>query len=206
MDITALLIEAGVSVCQNFPANKDGDISFIGKDKVSVALKNVPYVDLYEELLEAKCYNMKLLDGALVQLMYRFSGEEIISHRLSFFPSPYLEDYQSALEIYESDQLYGDVVRESIMPFPIRFDFSVDENVYAEIYHARSHLTLGEFGHCRIPVSSPLLPVEFVSFIMRHFYFENRNELINEQIYGMSKEAFGDTISNAEREVSYFCV
>ena len=197
-------MSAGVSVCQNFPSNKNGNISFEGKDKVSIALRNIPYTELYKELLNAKCYNMKLLDGALIQLMYRFNNDEIISHRLSFFPSPYLEDYQNALETYENDELYGDVVRENITPFPIRFDFSNDSDIHKEIYHSKTHLTLGEFCHCRIPVSSPLLPIEFISFIMRHFYFEDRNTIINNIIYNMPKNSFQDSITNDEKSVSFF--
>ncbi|MCK5402420.1 MAG: DUF2290 domain-containing protein [Flavobacteriaceae bacterium] len=204
--ITSILIEAGISVCQNFPSHKNGDVSFEGKDKISIALKNIPYINLYAELLNAKCYNMKLLDGALIQLMYRFHDDKIISHRLSFFPSPYLEDYQNALEAYENDELYGDVVRDNIMPFPIRFDFSNEQKIYKEIYHSKTHLTLGEFCHCRIPVSSPLLPIEFISFIIRHLYFEDRNAIINQKLYNMEKTPFQDNISGTEKAVSYFSV
>ena len=204
--ITSTLIEVGICASQNFPSNKNGNVSFKGKDKVSIALKNMPYIDLYAELLKAKCYNMKLLDGALIQLMYYFKGNDLTSHRLSFLPSPYLEDYKNASEVYDNDELYGDVVRENIVPCPIRFDFSNSDTSHRYIYHSKAHLTLGEFSYCRIPVSSPLLPVEFVSFIMRHFYFEDRNELINRKIYAMPKTPFANSITESEKLTSHFRV
>ena len=204
--ITSTLIEAGICVSQNFPSNKNGNVTFEGKNKISIALKNAPYADLYTELLNTKCYNMRLIDGALIQLMYYFKGNNLVSHRLSFLPSPHLEDYQNAAERYDNDELYGDVVRENIVPCPIRFDFSNNDTSHRDIYHSKTHLTLGEFSYCRIPVSSPLLPVEFLSFIMRHFYFEDRNELINRKIYAMPKTPFADSIAESEMLASHFRV
>jgi hypothetical protein len=37
---------------------------------MSVALKNIAYRDIYRELEQARCFNFKMLDGALVTLRY----------------------------------------------------------------------------------------------------------------------------------------
>jgi len=98
--LTADLV--GLSLCnhQNFPSLRDlgHGIKEVGlgvKSNMSVALKNVSYRDVYDELERTKTYNLRMLDGALIQMMYRFNNEEIEAHRLAFFPSPYLEGNRS---------------------------------------------------------------------------------------------------------------
>lgn len=206
--LTSALIEAGVSIDQNYPSNrKQGDyseISFKGSESISMALRDKPYKELYEYLDSARCFNMKLIDGALIHILYRLERNTIVSQRLCFFPSPHLEDYKNAQEIYDGDYIYGNVTRENIIPFPIRFDFSSDNACFRELYHSKSHLTLGELNHCRIPVSSPLAPLDFISFLMRHFYFEDKNDIINQKIYNAPRVKLKETISPMEKTISYF--
>ena len=206
-DITTCLIEVGLSVSQNFANTKTNShgvfVSFEGASNITVALKNLPYIELYRELLKSKSYNIKMIDGALIQLMYQFGENALSSHRLTYFPSPNLEDYQNARINYEKDTLYGDVVRENIVPFPVRFDFSIDQHSYREIYHSYCHMTLGEFNHCRVPVDAPLTPFQFISFVLRHFYVEDREEKVN-RLYAKANRAFESFLSEDEKKVSYF--
>lgn len=171
--ITADLIGVGLCVDQNFPVlkietGKIFSVSFSGLVDLSVTLKNVPYKETYERLIEARSYNIKLIDGGLIQLLYRFVEDELRSHRLAFFPSPDLLLYQNDSEIYEDDVLYGDVTFRNIITVPVRFDF--DPAAFVEIDHPKSHLTLGQYKNCRIAVSGPASPYEFVSFILKSFY------------------------------------
>jgi hypothetical protein len=137
---------------------------------MSVALKNLPYSEIYNELDRARCFNFKMLDGALISLRYRFDGGQLCEHNLSFFPSPDLEHFQNDPEIYLEDEIYADVLAKNIVPFPIRFDFSSDVTKFVEIDHPYTHLTLGQYKNCRIPVCSPLAPFTFGGFILRNFY------------------------------------
>jgi hypothetical protein len=66
-----------LSLCneQNFPSTRRDrknlfEISVDNASGMSVALKNIAYQDIYRELDEARCYNFKMLDGALVTLRY----------------------------------------------------------------------------------------------------------------------------------------
>lgn len=208
--LTSQLIEVGLCVNQNYPSNKKSGgfntVSFYGDKGISKALKNIPYTELYHELVDAKCYNMMFIDGGLAQLSYTIAKNTLISHRLCFFPSPDLETYKEAQEAYDMDYLYGNVVRDTIMPFPIRFDFDLDEKRYKEIYHSRTHMTLGEFDHCRIPVSSPLTPISFISFLLRHLYFEDRNPKVNDLIYASENQIFSETITANEKKVPHFTI
>ena len=171
--VTSDLILCSLSVEQQFPSvrrEKDGTKVDFGRADLSIALKNVAYTDIYNELSKSKSYNLKLIDGALVQLMYKFKGEYLQAHRLAFFPSPYLEDYQNNSDIYEKDEIYADIIKKNIVPFPIRFDFDCREGVFDELIHPKSHLTLGQYQNCRIPVSAPLTPYMFIMFLLQNFY------------------------------------
>ena len=146
-------------------------IGFENDDKISIAFGASAYQDIYDSLVSNKVYSMRLLDGGLVQLSYSFDMAKMMRHRLAFFPNPYAG---CANEAYCDDEEPEDralmLLRRSVVPFPIRFDFNMDDTTFLAIEHPRSHLTLGSFQCCRIPVSSPLRPITFMRFILRNFY------------------------------------
>nr|VFJ55890.1 MAG: hypothetical protein BECKDK2373C_GA0170839_105028 [Candidatus Kentron sp. DK] len=167
----------GLSLCgdQNFPTLRDlghglREIDIGGESDIARALKNIPYRDIYAELERTRSYNLRMLDGALIHMGYRFRGNHIETHRLAFFPSPFLEEFQNNPDIYLEDEIYADVIMRNIVPFPLRFDFDSREEVFVEVEHPKSHLTLGQYQNCRIPVSAPLTPYHFIGFILRNFY------------------------------------
>lgn len=207
--ITADLI--GLSLCdhQNFPtltqiSGKQTEISFSGAANLGVVLKNVSYEVIYEELKRNQSYNFKMIDGALIQIMYKFIDGEIAAHRLAFFPSPNLLEYQNNPEIYELDEIYAEVIMKNVVTLPIRFDFDVSNDIFIELHHPKSHLTLGQYSNCRIPVSGPITPWGFMDFILRNFYNTAHRRFCGE----MSKfeDVFGSTISKIENEVMHFKV
>ncbi|WP_084022366.1 DUF2290 domain-containing protein [Chlorobaculum limnaeum] len=173
--LTANLVGLSLSNEQNFPSThgdpkSNFEITVKNAGALTVALRNVSYRDIYSTLSDANCFNMKLLDGALVCLRYRFEAGKLVEHNLGYFPSPDLEQFQNEPEIYLSDDIYADIVERNIVPFPIRFDFNADEARYVDVDHPYSHLTLGQYKNCRIPVCSPVSPLAFGGFILRNFY------------------------------------
>lgn len=204
--LTEVLVGLSLSNKQNFPAthgkpNAAFEITVSTAAAMSVALRNVAYRDIYSELEKARCFNIKMLDGALISLRYRFRARVICEHSLSYFPSPDLEHFQNEPEVYLEDEIYADVVARSIVPFPIRFDFSDDPNKFVDIHHPYSHLTLGQYKNCRIPVCSPLGPLAFGGFILRNFYntaFRKYSEKIPP-----SKLTFANTITANERKIPH---
>jgi len=144
----------------------------IGKLKSStIALKNLPYQDIYSELERQNQYHFKLPDGALMLFQYMFDASDtLIKHRLAYFPCPTLPSPEEAPELYDNDEIYGDIILHRIVRFPIRFDF--DPANYKPSYHAHSHMTLGQFDNCRVPASHPFSPNAFLLFIVRNFYFK----------------------------------
>jgi len=198
--ITAKLIEKGLSVAQNFPSNDEGVIAYSGMSDISIAMKNVSYNKIYTHLDESKNFNIKMIDGALIQMLYTFNGHELRSHRLAFFPAPNLESFQNEPELYEDDEIYADILEKNIVTFPIRFDF--DPSNFSEIDHPRTHATLGQYKNCRIPISEPMTPEIFINFILRNFY--NTAYRIFSDHIPVSDFRFDKTITQNEKSLLHF--
>lgn len=204
--ITVKMVALGLCNDQNFVSTHgrvggNFEITVNNATSVSVALKNIAYRDIYRELDKGRCFNLKMLDGALLALRYRFRGGEVCEHSLSYFPSPDLEHFQNDSEIYRSDEVYADVIGRDIVPFPVRFDFSDEAGRFVEVHHPYSHLTLGQYRNCRIPVCSPLSPFTFVGFILRNFYNTAFCKYSDEIPSG--DLLFENTISANEREIPH---
>lgn len=172
-DLTAELIAAGISVDQNFPSlrqigNGDTLVGLSQLEDLSITLKNIPYAEAYTVLRENRSYNIRLIDGGMIQMLFTFRADDLIKQRLAFFPSPDLLEYQNNSEIYDLDELYADVTSRNVVTVPVRFDF--DPQNFTAGTHPKSHLTIGQYKNCRIPVSAPLTPFLFMEFILQSFY------------------------------------
>ena len=141
---------------------------------------------------------MRMLDGALIHMMYRFKNNQLEAHRLAFFPSPFLEEFQNNPEIYIEDEIYAEVTMRNIVPFPLRFDFDCREEVAVDIEHPKSHLTLGQYQNCRIPVSAALTPHHFIEFILRNFYNTAYRKYSNQ--LSTFSDRFETSITEREKE------
>lgn len=199
--LTTDLIESGLCDTQNFPSitKHPGNITEIGisEGDKSIFLKSIPYAEMYQEVLKQKTYNIKMIDGALLTLLYRFSNDRITAHRLSYFPAPDLIAFQNEPELYLEDELYVDVLDKRIVTVPLRFDFDNDSLACSPIEHPISHLTLGQYENCRIPVSSALTPYQFIAFIATNFYHTHYNKCG----FSIYKDKFDDSIFPQEREL-----
>jgi hypothetical protein len=202
--ITSVLVETGLADDQNLPYWRR-----IGGGKYIVSygnfgaygdiLKDYPYAETYQGLLGARDFNIRMLDGALLQMNYEFQGRDLLRHRLAFFPSPDLLEFQNEPDLYMEEVIYADVVERKVVTVPLRFDFDGRENVFEELTHPKSHLTLGQYSRCRIPVSAALMPLIFVDFILRSFY----NTAFTEVTASLprSRMSFDDCTCAAERSV-----
>lgn len=200
--ITIQLVEMSLSAQQNFPSVRDAggniqEITIHNTSALSVALRNMPYRDIYRTIDQAGAYNVKLLDGALLQMLYIFNQDGVVKHRLAFFPSPDLEEFQNNPELYSDDELYADIISRGVVPFPIRFDF----DKHPAESHPQSHMTLGQYRNCRIPVTAPITPFVFTGFILRNFYntaFERVSDTLT-----IDGDHFDDVITAEERCVPH---
>ncbi len=171
-----ILIETGFTISHNYTSEKNGVISWSDFKDISFVLKNQPYEEIYYECIKERAFNIMLIDGAILQLMYRCQDDQIIAHRLAFFPNPNIERFQDNPDEYEelylNAELFSDVIEKKVIVFPLRFDFDSDPNKYIPFDHSFCHLSLGNYKNCRIPSSKPLSPLKFVHFVLRSFYFD----------------------------------
>ncbi|MGC0949560.1 DUF2290 domain-containing protein [Pantoea agglomerans] len=175
MDVTQKIISAGLSNKENYPSiNKANggveEIGISGVNDISIAMKKMPYEDLYGVLEGNKFYNFLLADGGMVQMLYRFENGELVKHKLGYYPSPNFESFQNESDLYMDDCIYIEILDKRVVPVAIRFDYDNSSKSYKELEHPKSHLTLGQYENCRIPVCSPITPSLFLEFILRSFY------------------------------------
>ena len=205
-DVLNRLIGTSLSVKQFHPTVKKGigGVVSIGRPHSSaVALRDVSYEDIYRDIDSNEAYDIKLIDGGLLIFQYKFSAtEELRKHRLAYFPSPALPTIDDAPGLYEEDELYGDVVAARLVRFPIRFDYAPDDCI--DSIHPSSHLTLGQYEGCRIPVSGPMGPFTFTSFIVRNFYCRAYKRHKNAFEKSPPAMARIETISVNEKRMSHF--
>lgn len=203
--LTTDLIRTGLCDAQNFPSIKTypGNIKEIGinGEQSTIFLKSIPYFDMFLQLSEKNSFNIKMLDGALISMQYRFKNDVLIAHRLSFYPAPNLEAFQNEPDIYLQDEIYNDIMDKRIVTIPIRFDFDNDTKTCKPISHPISHLTLGQYKNCRIPVSTALTPFQFLSFIIMIFYNTAHKKYFYE--FTHFKECFNQTIYDEEKKVMH---
>ena len=208
-DLIGYVVEKGLADAQHYAYLSDigrdhQQVTFPGAKQVTVALRDHSYLEIYEQLVAARAYNVKMLDGALIQMTYRFGAGELIYHRLAFFPAPHLEEFQNNPEIYLTDELYADVVARNVVPVPLRFDYDATAGAERAATHPLSHLTLGQYRDCRIPVSAPVTPFRFIEFILRNFY--HRAFAIHAPSMPAAGEAFEVTIRARERRLLHVVV
>ncbi len=171
--ILVYLAEVGLSDDQQNPIYRHSgltEITFENARFVSQAMKGLPYADVYDVFLRNRAFSAKLLDGALVQMAYAFDGRDLAKHRLAFFASPHLMRFDEDPVPYFNDDRYVEILEREVDPISIRFDYDYSDSKHKELSHPKSHLTIGGYEHCRVPVSSPLTPFVFVDFLLRSFY------------------------------------
>lgn len=207
-ELIRCLVEISLADDQCFAFQRSGrdivQVTFDGAEHVSIALKDRYYEDIYQHLKQVRAYNVKMLDGALIQMMYAFANRTLQRHRLAFFPSPDLEEFQNNPDIYQKDEIYADVIAKNIVPFPVRFDYDVRSSHDQEFAHPKSHLTLGQYENCRIPVTAPIMPDRFVDFILRNFYHTASVRYADR--LPARRGSFAESILSAERDVMHMVV
>ena len=155
-------------------------------------------------------------------MAYEFSGNTIRRHRLAYFSVPGIEELPYSPEAqfeeespyspeaqFEEESPYSPEAQSeeespsssllpNVVPFPIRFDYVEDLDLEQAASHPKSHLTLGQYEDCRIPVSAPLNPNMFVDFILRNFY--HTMYIPEEPKFPKSNTRFVATIRTEEQE------
>lgn len=203
------LAEMGLSDDQQIPIRRNrrggvAEITFGNAELVSRAMRKRPYREIYKEFVQHRVFSAKLLDGALVQMAYAFDESHLAKHRLAFLSSPYLMPFREDRMRYIDDERYAHILSRIIDPVSIRFDYDRSDSRHQEVWHPKSHLTIGNYEGCRVPVSSPLTPFAFMQFVFRSFYSTPDNDFAS----GLPnpRAAFPRSISQKEEAILHVVV
>lgn len=205
-DVYSRLILTNLSVKQFHPKEQTlpgGGVSIGSLPLGSISLRDVSYEQVYTEIESKDGYHIKLPDGGLLIFQYTFDGDGVLTkHRLCYFPSFVLPTVDEAPHLYEDDELYGDVILKKLVRFPIRFDY--DPGAHKDVVHPKSHLTLGQYENCRIPIDGAVSPNAFVMFLLRNFYsnsYRKRKNTLDKKSHHISAMS---TLTIAERRIAHF--
>lgn len=174
-EIIPVVVASGLADDQNLAyeertSRSSYRVRYDGDEVLGAALRDRPYEETYELLRDSRSYNLLMLDGAMVQMVYEFVDNELLRHRLAFLPSPSLLEFQNDPDLYLEEQLYADIIERGVVTVPLRFDFDKRDDVARPIAHPISHLTLGQYSGCRVPVTAGVTPHAFMEFILGSFY------------------------------------
>lgn len=205
-DVYSRLILTNLSVKQFHPKEQmlpGGGLSIGSLPLGSISLRNVSYEQIYTEIESKDGYHIKLPDGGLLIFQYTFDGDGVLTrHRLCYFPSFVLPTVDEAPYLYENDELYGDVILKKLVRFPIRFDY--DPGAHKDVVHPKSHLTLGQYENCRIPIDGAVSPNAFVMFLLRNFYsnsYRKRKNTLDKKSHHIPAMS---TLTIEERRIAHF--
>jgi hypothetical protein len=199
--LTNLFVKHSIVVDQNYPLIRGSEVVWNRFHNLSFALKDEEYPTLYDRCLEMHDYNFLLFDGAFIQLKYEFNRRSIVSHVLGYFPNPNIEKFQGTendyKEKYYGNRLFSEVQEKHVVIVPFRFDYS---SIHRDLSHPRVHATFGNYSGCRIPISKPLSPNDFIHFVLRNFYFGLFDKILNTEDFSCDFN-FPNTISTLEKGV-----
>lgn len=124
----------------------------------------------YQAILEQRDFSICMFDGGLLQIHYDVADEQIIQHRLAYFPCPFTftEDERNGFALSELPSLFAaDELRSRFkLTTPIRFDYDAERS---DERHAHSHVSFNKES-CRVPAYGPLSLGHFFRFVLRYFY------------------------------------
>ena len=172
-DLSVRLVSGGIAVAFNPPLvlrqGGSSRVTWSRSPALSELFGRFATIAEYRKYVRENEFSVMLVDGALLQLSYVLERDEVVGHRLGYFPCPIVFDAEEAAEFTVEELLdaTGEDWQERVrLRTPIRFDFDPGA---ARTDHPSSHMTISE-ECCRIAVHAPISVGHFVRFVFRNFY------------------------------------
>ena len=205
---TIALVQNGLANDQTFPVvTKNGlwtAIRVANASGVTVSPRGNSYEEYYQLMRDERIYNVRMVDGALIQMMYEFCRRSLMRQRLAFLPAPGQYPFQGHENLYLNDEGNADTVLANTVPCLVRYDYDARPGKYKSVVHPKAHLTLGKYKHCRIPVTAPLTPQRFIDFVLRSFYDSSVKRYADKMPTGAS--TFPASIDSNEERILHVAV
>ncbi|MDR7898164.1 DUF2290 domain-containing protein [Thermosynechococcus sp. JY1334] len=142
-----MLFGTGIINDQNFPKivrhpKSIWDVKFDHCENIGLVISETDYSVIHQILTNNRYYSVKMIDGGLLQLIYRFQRNTLIQHRLAYYLSSQLLPFQEDPASYFEDTHFLEIINRRTIAFPLRFDF--DQQAAINKTHPACHLTLGD--------------------------------------------------------------
>ena len=181
--------------------NINTEISYGTADLFTKPRRSDAYSRIYERVSEERNFNAQFRDGAFIQMRYSFLGKSLLKHRLAFLPPPEASWSDWQRDMLAEDHELNDMFKGRREGQPLRFDFDSTDDPR---FHSKSHLTIGNFESCRIPVSTAITPYWFFHFILLNFYSTRKFDLVS-NLPGTLRN-FSTSITRAEKKVPHLVI
>jgi hypothetical protein len=172
--VNKVLLSHGLVHVTNFPVAKP-----LGGGRVRLAStargdEHAPHLasgSLRERVLldEAGAFTLKMVDGALIQLMWEFDrAERLVKHRYAFLPSPISAPSDPNQEVMGLAERMGSLLEEVADELRLGGAFRIDFDAAAATdVHPATHLTLFGAGleEGRTPIKGPWCLTRFIHFV-----------------------------------------
>ncbi|MEH2124324.1 DUF2290 domain-containing protein [Nostoc sp.] len=154
--------------------------------------QNGDYHKLYQLAITNKDYDILLNDYSFFQFSCESNASnKIVKYRYAYYETPSefptYEEFVNELGFSyiecgeEFFQDYEQVIDEAKLKktvTPLRYDY--DEDLHEPPVHPISHLHLGFQNEIRVPIKYILTPHAFVSFVIRHIYWNKWKDLMSD--------------------------
>jgi hypothetical protein len=189
-NLATALLRAGLAVSINTPTmhnlGQNWRVTWPAAMADTGILSELPFASIieYRRFILGNHYIALLADGALLQISIDIRNNDVVGHRMCFYPCPILlpldtdilsfDDFDS-LVIQEFEN-HTEAIASGSDPHvvnlrlrtPLRFDYAPDA---ASPVEPASHVHLST-GVTRLAVHAPLSVGHFVQFVFKHFYPE----------------------------------
>ena len=155
----------------------------------------------YAAIVQNRFYSALLEDGGLLQIAYHVRGDQVVNHRLCFFPCP--------ITLTENDFVVGlgdAVVGLSLEEIGARWNhtcivrFEFNQATMSEV-HPAAHVTFCK-ACCRVPMVGPINAGAFINFVLTHFYPEQVSA--NPGLISHTTKVLQKTITSPQRNNLHF--
>jgi hypothetical protein len=167
-----LLTQLGVGSYRNFRPNTERSTTDFLRSSES-------YVELYQRYLSCQAFDILLDDGSMMFFRRNLLDKTLLSYGYLEFPyvgvsyNAFVADMGGdvgEVDLWEEYEDYRSQLPLRPHVIPIRYDWS--PALYREGAHPASHLHLGHDTDVRLAVDALLTPVQFILFVVRHFYVD----------------------------------
>lgn len=187
-----IIVETGKPHVQMLTWNKSVKLSDFFEETVTI--------EEYLNHLRYRNFQAVLFDGGILQVTYIYKRQEIINHRLTYYPCPINFDIEELAEVPldELVEIYCLDSKNIRMLSPLRFDYDPENT---KEYHPTAHLHLSK-ETCRVPIHSALSLGHFIKFIFSHFYYDIWIE--DEYLKNFPLTQHNTCISDLEQKMMHF--